>query len=189
MPNLSLSTILNVSVHSLESDRMKAFKLPQLLCNNCSYFGNRWACPPFLENSTDVVSAKKFSNLFAIKISPTDKTQSPEAITKEAREHFDSLFYEIEKSTPESVLLLAGSCICPLSENCPKQKNAPCVRPEKMRMSLEALGYDVVKIAKEVFDIEILWQDKALPEYLTLVYCICSDNKIDCKLISSVMLF
>ncbi len=179
MFDLSLSTILDVSAHSLESDRMKAFKLPQLLCDNCPHFGNRWACPPFSRTSINIVSAKKFSNLFAIKISPTDKTQSADAIIKEVRQYFDPIFYEIEKSTPNSTLLLAGSCICPLSENCPKRENKQCVRPEKMRTSLEALGYDVIKIAKEVFNINILWQEKGLPEYLTLVYCLVGQIAID----------
>ncbi len=179
MPDLHLSTTLLVSTRTIESIKMVAFKLPALLCGNCPYFSKRWACPPFSGDSITPVSSKKFSNLFAIKISPTDKTQSAKNIIDEAREHFDPIFYELEKSTPNSTLLLAGSCVCPLSENCPKQKGQPCVRPDKMRLSLEALGYDVVKIAKDIFDIEILWQNEELPEYFTLVYCLCTDKKID----------
>ncbi len=182
MFHAKFSKIIGISIKTTPTSILDKFKLAQLMCGNCPAYNKRWACPPFEMQTKDIVPNKKFANLVAIKIKPTQKNISPKKIIDQARSFLDELFYEFESSNSNHILLLAGSCICSLAENCPKQKNIPCVKKEKMRYSLEALGYDVMKISEELLNIKILWQTDVQPEYFTLVYCICSDSDISCYL-------
>ena len=179
-PDLSMITEAHLS--AAENSRMHEFKLPNLLCGNCPSFANRWACPPYSSEIEAPIKTKKVSNLIALKIIPIEKQASAKDIIDDAREHLDFIFYNLEATQKNSSLLLAGSCICPISNNCSRRRNFLCARPEKMRYSLESLGYDVVKIAKKIFDIDILWQSDGLPQYFTLVYAICSDCDMSKKI-------
>ena len=178
MFQINFSKIIGISIKATQATRLDKFKLTQQMCGNCPAYAKRWACPPFNLSSNKIISDKKFANLVAIKIKPTKKNLSPRIIIDEARIFLDTLFYNLETLHKDSILLLAGSCICEQSENCPKQKNLPCIQKDKMRYSLEALGYDVTKISEELLNTKILWQTDVQPEYFTLVYCICSDFDI-----------
>ena len=154
------------------------FKASENLCEGCPAYGKRWACPPF-DTEKSFLFQEKIANIIAIKFKPSQKNLSPKQINDSARKHFDNIFFNIENSTKDTLLLLAGSCICKLADECPKTKNKPCAYPNKKRYSLEALGYNVAKICKEKLGFEILWaKDNAHPQYYTLVYCILT--KTDC---------
>jgi len=46
----------------------------------------------------------------------------------------------------------------------------PCISPERVRPSLESLGFDVSLISAELLNIEMKWSKNGiLPEYFTLV--------------------
>lgn len=69
----------------------------------------------------------------------------------------------LEKQLPGSNVLAPGCC--ELCEKCSREDNKPCVNPEKMRYSFTVFDFDFTKIAKELFDLELLWSEKGLPEY------------------------
>lgn len=72
-----------------------------------------------------------------------------------------------EKNRPGSLALYGGSCrFC---RTCNRIQSKPCKRPKQMRLSLESLGYDVEAISAHVLKLPLLWFDKRLPEYMTLV--------------------
>ena len=160
----------------IEAAQLAKYKLSQNLCGNCPAYNKRWACPPF-DNDIFILFQKKYANIVAIKFEPIQKNFTQKEITDSARKYFDNIFYSIESSTKNSILLLAGSCICKYSQKCPKIKNKPCAFPTKMRYSLEALNFDVVKICKQILNFEILWaKDKKHPPYYTLVYCLLTND-------------
>lgn len=170
MPAAKLSDF-NVKSATITAEELFKYKISPSLCKPCPNFGRRWACPPFDKNPLSEVLPIFDAQLYAVKIeSAPDK--SAQECTDDARKILDRIFYDMQQNSPESLLLLAGSCICPLSQNCPRTKNAPCVRPDKMRASLEALGFDVVALCREFLDTEILWEspDGTPPPYYTLVY-------------------
>jgi predicted metal-binding protein len=61
--------------------------------------------------------------------------------------------------------LFPGSCS--LCSVCEKENNKPCVYPDKMRYSLEALGFMVSDFYDEVFNQEIIWSQGELPSKFT----------------------
>ena len=87
-----------------------------------------------------------------------------------SRKIFDEFMLAQEFAKQGSLALFAGSCVdCPL-EKCARLGEKECPFNNKMRTSLEALGFDVSKIAKDVFNTEILWSsNNSQPTYTTLV--------------------
>ena len=50
----------------------------------------------------------------------------------------------------------------------------PCRHPELVRPSLEALGFNLGEVTRELFNIDMLWgRHGRLPQYLTLVGAVC----------------
>lgn len=178
MFQMNFSEIIGISIKVTSPATLYKYKLKQVMCGNCPAYNKRWACPPFASENDTIITSKKNANLVSVKIKPTKKNNIPKKIIDEARIFLDELFYKLETLSSNSTLLLAGSCICDFADNCPKLKKFPCVRKNKMRYSLEALGYDVTKISEELLNTKILWQTDVQPEYFTLVYCICSDLDI-----------
>lgn len=56
------------------------------------------------------------------------------------------------------------------SGGCTRREGLPCRHPDKVRPSLESMGFDIGKTAKELFGLELKWaSDGMLPEYYVLV--------------------
>ena len=97
-------------------------------------------------------------------------TQITNDIIKKVRLELDNMLLNMESKHSKCKVFFAGTCyLCPAGE-CARIKKNVCINPEKVRPSLEAHGFDVCNIAKELFNIEIKWSnDNVLPEYLTLI--------------------
>lgn len=66
-----------------------------------------------------------------------------------ARREIDARLLEIEGRLPRALALFGGSCRnCPLPA-CPRERGLPAPRPQFMRPSLEALGFDVSAAARK----------------------------------------
>lgn len=53
---------------------------------------------------------------------------------------------------------------------CTRREGLPCRHPDKVRPSLESMGFDIGKTAKELFGLELKWASYGmLPEYYVLV--------------------
>lgn len=137
------------------------------LCEKCPNYGTRWACPPFDEKfDIDAFSEVRII-VRRIKISGGfDETY------KRARLDFDACILRRESQSAAGTLgMFAGSCAnCPLEE-CTRKIGRKCIRADGLRTSLEAVGFDVSKIARELFGLEIEWDgaNGRAAENLTLV--------------------
>ena len=89
---------------------------------------------------------------------------------EEVRKDLDKNLLELEKQYPQSKAFFAGSCqICQMGK-CMRIAGKPCISSERVRPSLESLGFDVSKISTELLNIEMKWSKNGiLPEYFTLV--------------------
>ena len=147
-------------------------------CRKCSFnYEKNWMCPPFDFDPMSVWRSYRSVRLTGWqlafdKTAPLPADADPLALAvkelkKEKARMLQALLAE-EQRTPGSLCLLAGSCeLCP---TCARIENKPCRHPEAARHSLEALGADVSKAAKQFLGIEIKWAEKGvLPDYLTLV--------------------
>ncbi len=156
-------------------------------CRECDAYGKTWACPPF-EQEFDI-EQYEVANLFATKVW-VDPAEQEKILSKEelkskmveilepVRRDLDERLLALEAIVPSSRALFAGSCrSCPKGE-CTRPKGEPCAKPDKMRPSLEALGFDVSRTASELIGAELQWSKDTLPQYFTLIYALLTKGRI-----------
>lgn len=150
-------------------------------CRACNGFGKTWACPPF-EREIDL-ERWQYANIFGTKIvvdpSIASRPMSPEElkvatakILLPIRRSLDKELLELEAKTPHSRALFAGSCKSCDDLPCTRPSGKPCAKPDQMRPSLEAMGFDVGRTTSELLGIELQWSSDTLPQYFTLVYAL-----------------
>ena len=160
-------------------------------CRECPRYNTRWSCPPlsfgvpkFLEpyTSVNLLCAKISLDDETIRAADTDekiKTVGWEIVSAVKRDA-DERLRKLEARIPESLSLSSGGCI--LCENCTRKEGKPCRQPDKMRYSLDAFGFDLSAITKDIFHIEILWCKGSLPKYFTLIHALLAKQPVSEKL-------
>ena len=149
-------------------------------CKKCNRYNACWACPPFDFNADEYLMQYKTAFIVGTKITLDEKnisqqeknqtTQISNEIIKEVRIRLDYTLLNMENQQPQSKAFFAGTCYICSTVECAKINGNLCVSPEKVRPSLEAFGFDVCNISKELLNIDIQWaNDDVLPEYFTLV--------------------
>ena len=76
--------------------------------------------------------------------------------------------YQLEQEVPGSRCFTFRCVLCP--EGCTRPEGKPCRHPERLRHSLESVGFDIVAMAHDLLDIDLEWShDGSLPKHITLV--------------------
>ena len=144
-------------------------------CRACPDYGRVWSCPPGVPEAEALLGAYRTVFLVGVKVRycPTDQERalrSPE----EAETVRQETYGEAKKALLEALLALEGLCPgattvaagrCEQCESCTRVDGLPCRKPERMRYSFSAFGFDLAALAKEQLDIDLLWADRGLPAY------------------------
>lgn len=156
------------------------------LCNSCPNYGAVWSCPPNTPKAKGYLDCYKDVYVIGIKVlyseddrENADTPLKEEIVRKKTYVKVKKILLEtllhLEKQLPESIVLAAGRC--EQCERCARVDNKPCVKPEKMRYSFTAFGFDFTKLAKELFNVELLWSGKGLPEYNVAIAALLTNKK------------
>ena len=142
------------------------------LCRACPNFGEMYSCPPFESVPAAFSDTKVKCTLLLAEISTEDferhDGESVADFTKRisdcVRADFDKYLLAEEAADPARRLaFFAGSCAnCPIAP-CPRGAKKKCPRPEFVRPSLEAYGFDVTGIIREFFGRTLEWAAKEKP--------------------------
>lgn len=148
-------------------------------CEHCPNYGRIGSCPPYDFSVTDYwrdydslealcVQAFVPDELRARVYSQEELNAAVESVIAEARGALDSRLAGEEAAQPGSRMLSAGKCV--RCADCACAHGQPCRFPEEVRYSIESLGGDVVALARDLFDLPLLWAEGGqLPEYFVLV--------------------
>jgi predicted metal-binding protein len=142
-------------------------------CRECENYGRSWGCPPF---DFDVEERlRQYNNvlLIATKITP-QKQGLPISAAQELlipeRKRIDKRLLELEQEHNGLACSYVGKCYYCGDESCMRTCGLPCRLPDKVRPSLEAYGFDVSRISRELLGIELQWgKDGLLPRHLVIV--------------------
>jgi len=160
-------------------------------CKQCNKYENCWACPPYDFDTTEQILKYKKAYIIGTKIIISEKVRFEckdsesvkligSEIIKEVRKNLDEQLLIIESEIPDSKSFFAGTCHICDSEECTRIINEPCRHPEKIRHSLESFGFDMGKTSEKLLGIQMKWsKDGSLPEYLTLVSGLFTNQEID----------
>lgn len=143
------------------------------LCQQCRNYGRRYGCPPFDDDPLSAIEDYKKVRILGVKIVPADShiplneaNELMEPVTRQLNEEL----LEMEKRLEGKAFGFVGSCPYCSGAECARIKGEPCRHPDKVRPSLEAIGFDISKTANDLLGLEIKWsKGDYLPEYLTLV--------------------
>lgn len=143
------------------------------LCQQCGNYGRRYGCPPFDSDPISLIEKYTKVRIIGVKIIPTYKDQPLEYANELMKPVITDLNRELlqqEKYLDGMCFGFVGSCPYCVGKPCARIEGKPCKHPDKVRPSLEAIGFDISKTAKELLGLEIKWsQGGLIPEYLTLI--------------------
>lgn len=150
-------------------------------CQQCHRYKNCWACPPFDFDEEAYLSNYETAHILGTKIilseelraicyNSEDSKNTGAKVIREVRSKIDKQLIEAEAATLNSRAFFAGTChLCP-NADCTRIESKPCRYPDKIRLSLESIGFDMGKTTEELLNIKLQWStDGTLPEYLVLV--------------------
>ena len=148
-------------------------------CKECPDYGLFWVCPPLSFNAEDfwrqydslLLYGKKIMlprQMTEIQYSQEDLNALVDSLLADKKREITADLLKMEKYFPGSKALAAGKCDgCVV---CSRQLELECPKPFYARYSLEALGGDVVKTAKDYLGVDLLWPKNGyLPEYFFLL--------------------
>ena len=157
-------------------------------CQTCPNYQTFWACPPFDFSRSIIGNSLKPWTFMRKKLSLMKPMQERNLIRrkwtvssttslKQVKKQLTEELYEIERQTPGSVSLSAGSCeLC--QGNCTRKDKEACRFPDKMRYSIEALGGNVGLTINKLMGIELEWiREGVLPGRFVLVCGLLRNSK------------
>lgn len=141
-------------------------------CQQCPNYGRRHGCPPFDYDTTASIMRYSRVRLLGAKVTPQGERQPLSAaydVMAPVLHEMNSQLLQLERELDGMACGFVGKCpYC--SEPCARINGEPCRHPDKLRPSLEALGFDVNKTASQLLGVEIQWgRDGMMPDYLFLV--------------------
>ncbi|MDO5135574.1 MAG: DUF2284 domain-containing protein [Eubacteriales bacterium] len=148
-------------------------------CKECPNYGTVWSCPPYSFDVPSYWKKYKTLELTASKITFDDQALN-RTYTKEEMDQLlqDVLYkekkaltrelFQQEKLHPGSVSLSAGTCQSCAA--CTRPKGSPCLMPEQLRYSIEALGGNVGLTIEKLLGLTLEWMEEGrLPHHFVLV--------------------
>lgn len=146
----------------------------QEACAACPDYGNVWSCPPGVPEARRAFAAFRTVHIVGVRVNYDPETRAaartPELTGRLREESYGvvkklllSALLELERAVPGSWTVAAGRC--EQCERCTRQDGRPCCKPERMRYSFSAFGFDLGKIAEELLGMKLLWAGRGLPEY------------------------
>ncbi|WP_190285280.1 DUF2284 domain-containing protein [Clostridium sp. JN-1] len=177
-------------------------------CQRCSNYSSNFSCPDFkfdaarylefynyaavimteidtqpIKAQMDNLKAADFkSRVFKnnMKGKPDEQVNISSVISmyafNDVKDQMADKLIEIEKGMDGVIGLPPGSCT--RCEACCKQQEKPCIHPDTLRYSLEALGFKVSDIYKQCFDLELVWTKDVLPAALYSCSALMTKEKI-----------
>lgn len=160
------------------SDWLEKYCCPEKflpLCKDCPEYGKNWSCPPGVPEVTSIVKKYRYAQIIGLKVIYDEWVRQEAALSPEREEQLRQQTYgqakkkmlaallALEKEVPGAMTIMAGKCeVC---QQCARLNGEPCRHPEKMRYSYSGLGFDLGRIAAEILEMPLLWQNGGLPEY------------------------
>lgn len=143
------------------------------LCRKCPNYGRRYGCPPFEEEPLENIKNYSIVRIIGVKIIPSDShlpLASASALMEPVTKELNEELLEMERLLQGKAFGFVGSCPYCGGLPCARIKGEPCKHPDKVRPSLEAIGFDISKTARDLLGIDIKWsKNDYIPEFLTLV--------------------
>lgn len=160
-------------------DRFNRRAIFEPLCRQCGNWASRWGCPPF--DFDPMARIKRFGKttiyFITAKVNKWPENAGIPEMTEaiqSIRRQYEPKLLDIEQELNGFAALFTGQCFHCGSLPCTRLNNKPCRHPQKVRPSLEALGFDLGATASDLFHSPLQWFDpqKPHPTHLSIIAAI-----------------
>ncbi|MCK4957378.1 MAG: DUF2284 domain-containing protein [Candidatus Cloacimonetes bacterium] len=148
-------------------------------CQRCPKYGKFWSCPPLEFDMEQYIKQFSIATIVGVKIPLNPALDKAAALEhyQQQKTIINSKFLALESELSEAKVLIAGNCQA--CKSCTRPKGLPCLYPNKMRHSLEALGFKVSDICEHILNEKLQWSKDKMPSYLFAILAILSNEEID----------
>lgn len=156
-------------------------------CRECPNYNTVWSCPPLPIDVDAYLSKYAWVNVVGAKIildrKVIEKADTPDKIKAmgwqivcEVKHKVEAEMLKLELQLPGSIALSSGGCT--LCRECTRKVGKACRQQDKMRYSMDAFGFDLSAITRDMLGIEIMWCKDRLPDYFTLIHGILTREEV-----------
>ncbi len=141
-------------------------------CRACPAYGRSWSCPPLASDAGDMPARYRRITVYVtpVDVPPGTPADRAEALLAPVRRAMESRLLEAEHTTGGRASATIGRCLHCGDAPCRRASGLPCLHPDKVRPSLEALGFDISLTLERLFGIKLEWgRDGMLPPRLHIV--------------------
>ncbi|WP_297718385.1 DUF2284 domain-containing protein [Intestinimonas sp.] len=144
-------------------------------CLHCPDHNMNWSCPPEVPAAAELLGEYRTVHLIGVKVLYGDEQRAAALASPKAADAVRSASYgvvkkallevllNLEQMVPGSYTVAAGRC--EQCEKCSRVMGRVCRRPERLRYSFSAFGFDLTGLARDQLGLELLWAKDGLPEY------------------------
>lgn len=128
-------------------------------CKSCPKYNKLWSCPPHDFDALSYLESYDYVLLVGEKIVRNEKPQTIISINsyfQEVRRELGDHLIKLSEAHDIEVLI-AGNCY--LCDECLRREGKSCRYNEKMKYSLESIGFMVGDIASELLGIDLEWPE------------------------------
>jgi len=143
-------------------------------CSNCPNYDRIWSCPPHDFSVEEYL--REFSHVLVIgaKVTPNEGEAFID-VFQIARRNLGDKLLEVCESDDVDVLI-AGNCY--QCETCEREIGNKCIKDEKMKYSLESLGFLVSGVTENILGEQLQWKKSGKnPKHLLTVGVIFSKSE------------
>lgn len=134
-------------------------------CRACPHYGLRWGCPPYPDGEgLRIFTSYRYLTLISV---------TSDGGADEIRRVIEPRIVQAEIAAAGRMAALPGECPYCLTD-CSRIDGRPCRNPHKLRPSLEALGFDVVRLVHDVQGITYEWDSDKLTVTAALAHDLAS---------------
>jgi len=139
--------------------------------NKCGNYDNNYMCPPHVGTIEEIgTKLKKFPRGLLVRATTSMDVSGDREGVRETKVAFHNKILQIEEFLRERGIdqvwgMIGGSC--GLCDSCKAKTGEPCLYPDKARMSIEAIGVDVLGLLDK-FGLD----NKFHPDKITWTGCI-----------------
>lgn len=164
---------LPVEQYIRQYNRRKQF---EAMCARCDNWARRWGCPPF--DHDPLKDLLRYSHVSIRCITARVISWPDTAGIKEMTDAIQRLRKDIEPQMLDDernlngfASLFTGQCYHCGNSPCARLSGDKCRFPEKVRPSLEALGFDLSQTASQLFNTDLQWYhpQKPHPQKITIL--------------------
>lgn len=171
---------LQSDIKEISTKELLKFYKPQEIfanCTNCPRYDKNWSCPPRTFNVEEFVTLFEKAYLISVEFSLRGFATKEGSIASYYKTRFDINSGLMAAENQRYTTLIAGHCS--YCDECTKIENKECPHPDKIRFSLESLGFKVSDIMESCFQTTLQWDGEEHPDSLYIVAAVLTDETIN----------